>query len=122
MVVCVVLAGEVGEGLGPPLAGIPLDNQVLSLDTAQPPQFLEKRSISADTGIAHQSDRPGGADDRNPVQLGLFDGTRLDTHSLARAADKVNDKYGEFTVIPATMANMAQVIIKRVPFGSVRDV
>lgn len=57
-----------------------------------------------------------------PVQLGLFDGTRLDTHSLARASDKVNDKYGEFTVIPATMANMEQIIIKRVPFGSVRDV
>jgi DNA polymerase-4 len=57
-----------------------------------------------------------------PVQLGLFDGTRLDTHSLARASDKVNDKFGEFTVIPATMANMKQIIIKRVPFGSVRDV
>lgn len=57
-----------------------------------------------------------------PVQLGLFDGTRLDTHSLARASDKINDKYGEFTVVPATMANMEQVIIKRVPFGSVRDV
>ena len=57
-----------------------------------------------------------------PVQLGLFDGTRLDTHSLARASDKINDKYGEFTVVPATMANMEQIIIKRVPFGSVRDV
>ena len=57
-----------------------------------------------------------------PVQLGLFDGTRLDTHSLARASDKINDKFGEFTVIPATMANMEQIIIKRVPFGSVRDI
>ena len=57
-----------------------------------------------------------------PIQLGLFDGTRLDTHSLARASDKINDKYGEFTVVPATMANMEQIIIKRVPFGSVRDV
>jgi DNA polymerase-4 len=57
-----------------------------------------------------------------PIQLGLFDGTRLDTHSLARASDKVNDKYGEFTVVPATMANMEQIIIKRAPFGSVRDV
>ncbi len=57
-----------------------------------------------------------------PVQLGIFDGTRLDTHSLARASDKLNDKYGEFTVVPATMANMEQIIIKRVPFGSVRDV
>lgn len=57
-----------------------------------------------------------------PVQLGLFDGTRLDTKSLARASDEINDRYGEFTVTPATMANMQNVIIKRVPFGSVRDI
>ena len=57
-----------------------------------------------------------------PIQLGLFDGTRLDTKSLARASDNINDRYGEFTVIPAQMANMEHVIIKRVPFGSVRDI
>jgi len=58
----------------------------------------------------------------SPVQIGLFDGTRLDTRSLAIASDKLNDRYGEFTVVPATMANMQDVIIKRVPFGSVRDI
>ena len=58
----------------------------------------------------------------SPIQLGLFDGTRLDTHSLARASDKINDRYGEFTIVPASMANMQDVIIKRVPFGSVRDI
>ncbi len=57
-----------------------------------------------------------------PIQMGLFDGTRLDTRSLAHAADEINDRYGEFTVIPATMANMQDIIIKRVPFGSVRDI
>lgn len=57
-----------------------------------------------------------------PIQLGLFDGTRLDTHSLARASDAINDRYGEFTVVPASMANMQDTIIKRVPFGSVRDI
>ena len=57
----------------------------------------------------------------SPRQLGLFDGTRLDTRSLAEASDKVNDRYGEFTVVPAVMANMKDTIIKRVPFGSVRD-
>jgi len=56
-----------------------------------------------------------------PVQLGLFDGTRLDTRSISEALDKINDRYGEYTVIPASMANMEDVIIKRVPFGSVRD-
>ncbi len=58
----------------------------------------------------------------SPIQTGLFDGTRLDTRSLAHASDKINDRYGEFTLIPATMANMQDVIIKRVPFGSVRDI
>lgn len=58
----------------------------------------------------------------DPLQLGLFDGTRFDTKSLARAADKINDKFGEFTLVPAKMANMEHVIIKRVPFGSVRDI
>ncbi len=58
----------------------------------------------------------------SPVQLGLFDSTRLDARSLARAADTINDRYGEFTVVPASMANMQDVIIKRVPFGSVRDI
>lgn len=58
----------------------------------------------------------------DPVQLGLFDDTRLDTRSLARASDIVNDRYGEFTLTPALMANMQDTIIKRVPFGSVRDI
>ncbi len=56
-----------------------------------------------------------------PEQLGLFDDTRIDSRSLARAADYVNDKYGEFTVVPALMANMQSTILKRVAFGAVRD-
>lgn len=54
-------------------------------------------------------------------QVGLFDDTRLDRRKLARASDEVNDRYGEFTLIPALMADMQNVILKRVPFGSVRD-
>ncbi len=57
-----------------------------------------------------------------PVQTGLFDGTRLDTRSLAIASDSINNRYGEYTLVPALMANMNDVIIKRVPFGSVRDI
>lgn len=57
-----------------------------------------------------------------PEQLGLFDDTRLDTRSLAKAADLVNDRYGEFTLVPAIMANMQSVILKRVAFGSVSDI
>ena len=36
------------KALGPALAGIPLDAQVLSLDISQPAQLLEKRLIEAD--------------------------------------------------------------------------
>jgi len=57
----------------------------------------------------------------NPEQLGLFDDSRLDTRSLARAADMVNDRYGEFTIVPAIMANMQDVVLKRVAFGSTGD-
>ena len=56
-----------------------------------------------------------------PIQLGLFDDTRLDARSLAYAADMINDRYGEFTLVPALMANMQDVILKRVAFGSVKD-
>lgn len=56
-----------------------------------------------------------------PEQLGLFDDTRYDTKSIAEASDIVNDRYGEFTLVPALMANMQDTILKRVAFGSVRD-
>lgn len=57
----------------------------------------------------------------SPEQMGLFDGTRMDKRSLARAADIVNDRYGEFTLVPATMARMDGKILDRIAFGSVTD-
>lgn len=57
-----------------------------------------------------------------PMQLGMFDDSRMDTRALAFAADKINDRYGEFTLVPATMANMKDIILKRVAFGSVKDI
>jgi len=56
-----------------------------------------------------------------PEQMGLFDGTRIDGKALARAADQVNDRYGEFTVVPAIMANMDDLILDRIAFGNVKD-
>ncbi len=52
-------------------------------------------------------------------QLSLFDNPLLNSNSLAIASDKINNQYGEFTLIPALMANMQEVIIKRVALGSV---
>jgi DNA polymerase-4 len=57
----------------------------------------------------------------SPEQLGFFDGTRMDKKSRAEAVDKINDKYGEFTLIPAVMANMDNTILDRIAFGSVRN-
>lgn len=54
-------------------------------------------------------------------QLSLFAGTKYDATRLAQASDMVNDRYGEFTVVPALMANMDNTIIKRVAFGKVND-
>lgn len=54
-------------------------------------------------------------------QLSLFTGTKYDTMSLAQASDMVNDRYGEFTLVPALMANMENIILKRVAFGKVND-
>ena len=59
--------------------------------------------------------------DSSLEQLNLFAGTSQDPRSLARAADKVNDRYGEFTLTPALMANMQDTILKRVAFGKVND-
>lgn len=55
---------------------------------------------------------------RDPEQTELFAGTRLAKKSLALAADTVNDKYGEFTIIPALMANMDGTILDRIAFGN----
>jgi DNA polymerase-4 len=52
-------------------------------------------------------------------QLDLFTDPERDVWSLAVAADKVNDRYGEFSLIPALMANMDDLILKRVSFGKV---
>jgi DNA polymerase-4 len=56
-----------------------------------------------------------------PEQLELFDTPRTKQRRIARAVDKMNDRYGEFTVISAQMMNMEDTIIKRVPFGATKD-
>jgi hypothetical protein len=38
---------EISIALGPPLAGIPLDHKVLSLDIAQSAQLFEERLVEA---------------------------------------------------------------------------
>lgn len=57
----------------------------------------------------------------NPEQLELLNKAWLTKRSLVIATDMINDKFGEFTVAPAIMANMSKTIIDRVAFGNTLD-
>jgi DNA polymerase-4 len=58
---------------------------------------------------------------RDPEQLGLFEEAPLRRRRLAEAADGVNDHFGEFTMVPAIMADMQKVVLDRISFGGIRD-
>ncbi len=77
--------------------------------------------ITLPAGVAHMGVTVFKLLPSYPEQLGLWDGTRADTKALARAADEVNDRYGEFTVVPAIMANMDGLILDRIAWGNVKD-
>jgi len=57
----------------------------------------------------------------DPEQMSLFGGTNLDKRALTDAADTINDRYGNYTLVPAEMAGMDELIIDRIAFGSVKD-
>lgn len=56
-----------------------------------------------------------------PEQLELFETSITKHRRIAKALDSMNDRYGEFTLIPARMMQMEGKIIKRVPFGASKD-
>ena len=66
-----LFASEIGITLGPPLAEIPLDSEVLSLDGTQPAQLLPKRAKGAISWIVDASEASGD-DNRNPTLLRLL--------------------------------------------------
>ena len=43
------------------------------------------------------------------------------THKVAEAMDKINDRWGEFVVIPALMMGMGDIILDRISFGGVQE-
>jgi DNA polymerase IV len=51
-------------------------------------------------------------------QLELF---ASPTHKVAEAMDKINDRWGEFVVIPALMMGMGDIILDRISFGGVKE-
>lgn len=56
--------------------------------------------------------------DDKSEQLEIFN---VPTHAVSDSADEMDDRYGEFTVIPALMLGMKDTIIDRVAFGSVSE-
>lgn len=55
-----------------------------------------------------------------PQQESLFEETRK-KNKLALALDAVNNRYGTFTIHPATMLDMNGTILDRIAFGKVKD-
>ncbi|HEY1645485.1 MAG TPA: hypothetical protein VGF75_03820 [Candidatus Saccharimonadales bacterium] len=74
-------------------------------------------AVDLSSRVAHIALTVYGLRDEDFSQLSLFGSSRYDTRKLALAADEVNDRYGEFTLTPALMANMQDIILKRVAFG-----
>lgn len=64
-----------------------------------------------------------GLEDSNKSQMLLFDPRDevSKKREVSDAMDVVNDKYGEFVITPALMMGMEDKIIKRVPFGNVKE-
>lgn len=56
-----------------------------------------------------------------PEQMSLFFEAFEKQKRLAHATDIIADKFGEFSLVPAKMMNMQDIIIKRVPFGAVSE-
>ncbi len=51
------------------------------------------------------------------AQLTLFDIFDTKQRAIADVMDQVNDKYGEYTLIPSLMMNMQDEAVDRIPFG-----
>lgn len=64
-----------------------------------------------------------GLDNSGKSQMSLFDlqDNVSKRRKVSDAMDIVNDKYGEFVITPALMMGMENAIIKRVPFGNVKE-
>lgn len=55
-------------------------------------------------------------------QMNLFDIAEDKRRHISDAMDKINDRYGEFVVTPATMMSMDGTILDRIAFGRVNDI
>ena len=54
-------------------------------------------------------------------QMSLFDIQEEKQKQASRTMDNINDKYGEFVIIPALMMGMKDTVLDRIAFGGVKD-
>jgi DNA polymerase-4 len=57
-----------------------------------------------------------------PEQMEIFESVYTLRKKIAQAQDDINDRYGEYTMTPARMMGMKDVIIDRVAFGGVKEI
>ncbi len=57
----------------------------------------------------------------NKFQLGLFEEVCAKERRASEAMDRINDKYGEFTITPGIMMDMDSLILDRIAFGGVKE-
>jgi len=53
----------------------------------------------------------------NNRQLTLIDFGEEKINKISNALDQINDRFGEFTITPATMMEMENIIVDRIAFG-----
>lgn len=54
-------------------------------------------------------------------QLDLFEDGKNKINQLSSALDKINDRFGEFTITPALMLDLQDVAVDRIAFGNVKE-
>lgn len=59
--------------------------------------------------------------DATIIQETLFETGKEKKREVSKALDKLNDRYGEYTVIPALMYGRQKEVLDRIAFGGVKD-
>lgn len=57
----------------------------------------------------------------NRLQMSLFEDESTKERKAADAMDLINNKYGEFTIVPGSMMDMDNLILDRIAFGGVKE-
>ncbi len=55
------------------------------------------------------------------LQMGLFEEEYTKERKAANAMDEINNKYGEFTIVPGIMMDMDDLVLDRIAFGGVKE-